>query len=154
LITKEKLERILDAQRKITAGQMTVEDARNFLQQDNSQGLPVSKEMPEEFVDLRHLGQAIFGVPDLLIRGKVITHSQANSAQAEAIRSELPLEQVLLARGLIDSNVLDIAKRCIVLHGKKTITTEEAILVLNAWLSKRDQAIDDVLARIAQRDLA
>jgi hypothetical protein len=98
LITKEKLERILDAQRKVTEGQMTAEDAASFLQQDDGKSPPVSEDASVEFVDLRHLGQAIFGVPDLLIRGKVITHRQANSAQSEAIASELPLEQVLMAR--------------------------------------------------------
>jgi hypothetical protein len=171
LITKEKLDRTLDVQSKVTEGKVTATVAADFLQQEDSESLALSPEMPEaqkgipgrqgtqkdaaeDFVDLRHLGQANFGVPELLIMGKVITHRQANSAQEEAIRTGVSLEKVLLARELIDSNVLDTANRCLLLYGMHTITAEEAILVLHAWLSKQDEVIDDVLSRIAQRDLS
>jgi hypothetical protein len=181
LITKEKLDRTLDVQSKVTEGKITATVAADFLQQEDGESLAVSPGMPEaqmaepeaqkampgrqakqgtekitaeDFVDLRHLGQANFGVPELLIMGKVITHRQANSAQEEAIRTGISLEKVLLARELIDTNVLDTANRCLLLYGMHTITAEEAILVLHAWLSKQDDLIDDVLSRIAQRDLS
>jgi hypothetical protein len=151
LITKEKLELTLATQKRVTAGEMTAAKAAEFLQQDDSEfgsaaGEPTFAEMPNG-------GLANFGVAELLIFGKVITHRQATSAQAEAIRTGLPLQQVLLSRQLIDVNILETANRCLLLHGMNTITAEEAILVLHAWLSKRDELIDDVLSRIAQRDL-
>jgi hypothetical protein len=89
----------------------------------------------------------------MLVLGKVITNRHAESAMAEARRTGQTQEEVLLARGFFDAKVLETTKRCLQLHAMGTISAEEAILVLHAWLSKRDELIDDVLSRIAQRDL-
>jgi hypothetical protein len=39
------------------------------------------------------------------------------------------------------------------LYETNKITAEEAILALHTWISNRDQPIDDIIDRVAQRDL-
>jgi hypothetical protein len=157
LITKEKLDRTLEIQKKVTEGKMSSAAAAEYLQQDDGDGSGSPAKMPGKKIhgqaDLSGPEKGAFGIAELLMLCKVITHRVANSAEAEAERTGSKFEDVLLARGVVEPNILETAIRCLSLHSMNTITSEEAILVFHAWLSKRDEVIDDVLSRIAQRDL-
>jgi hypothetical protein len=153
LISQEKLDRTLEAQKLVTTGQMTANSACEYLQKEEIDGYGKSSEKIA-LGNLTSIPNNELGVIQMLVLGKVITTRHADSAMAEAKRTGQTQEEVLLARELFDTKVLETTKRCLQLHSMGTITAEEAILVLHAWLSQRDEMIDDVLSRIAQRELS
>lgn len=152
LITQAKLDRTLEAQSKVADGLLTAVEAADHLQRDQYD-VDVTTEMPVAFADLSNAGELNFGVPQLLVLGRVITHHQASSAHAKSLATGLTVEQVLLARDQIDSKIIAAVTRCIELYQLNSITAEEAILSLHTWLSSRGDQIDEVVARVAQRDL-
>ena len=150
LISQDQLDRALAAQSQVCNGELSAADAAELLQQIDIESMPL--ETPATASAIAS-SEPAFGILELLVFGKLITNHQANYARLESVSSGLSLPQVLVQRELVGSITLEGVSRCLAFYENSINTAEESILAFYTWYARPDQPVDDVICRIAQRDL-
>jgi hypothetical protein len=144
LISNEMLDRALNAQTKVTSGELDMADIVDFM---HNVEISNSESGSDASAD------PAFGLLELLTYCNLLTSMQANRVRKDARESALSQAQLLIHFELVSDGVLKAARRCLAFFETNVITSEEAVLALYGWYSNPSQPVDDIICTIAQRDL-
>jgi hypothetical protein len=93
-----------------------------------------------------------FGILELLIFGRLISHAQAEMIRTSARETGYREDYLLLEQELINVNTLKGVTQCLACYKDSSITAEEAVLAFYTWYSRPEEPVENVISLVTQRD--
>ncbi|MDR3612971.1 MAG: hypothetical protein P4L53_05340 [Candidatus Obscuribacterales bacterium] len=93
-----------------------------------------------------------FGILELLIFGRLISHAQADMIRTSARETGYREDYLLLEQELINVNTLKGVTQCLACYKDGSITAEEAVLAFYTWYSRPEEPVENVISLVTQRD--